>query len=222
MSAFVLMILSALLNSCLINKENSEIKEKHKNKQKPKIKELLYMPLFTKLIIPNLLRGIASGVFAMAAVIVLENGFSSSDTTLLVTIAALAAILGSFLFAVLSRHINSRFLCLAGSIAVFSVTLFGTNIRFLFFIAYFITGIGKIIIDYSVPTILYKLLSFERAGIYHAWRLIITTAGTSLATMLVGYLIGNVPIFIILIFAALCQLLSGLFYCFSPVLKSKK
>ena len=218
--AAVFMLLSAFLNSRLYNIKNAEIyKELTVKKTVVTIKKLLSMPVFSVLIAPNLLRGVASGVISMVAVIALSKGFTSVETAFMVTIAAVANILGSVLFALLSKRISNRVLCLIGSVILFILPFLCLNNKYAFLCIYFICCTGKIIIDYAIPTMIYKVIPFEIAGAYHAWRLILTTAGTSAATLAVGYLIDKLPIVYILIFATICQTISGLMYFFTPVMR---
>ncbi|MHB1154463.1 MAG: hypothetical protein ACYCWE_03120 [Eubacteriales bacterium] len=184
------------------------------------IKQLIRMPVFARLIPSNFLRGLSSGVFSMTAVIALGSGkFSETGTARLVLALSAANLTGSLFFALCSKKIDCRILCLYSSLVmtVFSFILAGNESMFL--ILYFIVCMAKIIFDYSVPTLLYQIIPYEIAGSYHAWRLILTTAGTALAATLTGYLILYIPAVFLLIFAAVCQVCSGWVYFSTPVLR---
>lgn len=186
------------------------------------IKQLIRMPVFARLIPSNFLRGLSGGVFSMTAVIALGSGkFTETGTARLVLALSAANLTGSFFFALFSNRIDCRILCLWSSLimTVFSLLLAGNESLFL--ILYFIVCMAKIIFDYSVPTLLYQVIPYEIAGSYHAWRLILTTAGTALAATLTGYLILYIPAVFLLIFAAVCQVCSGWVYFSTPVLRKK-
>jgi hypothetical protein len=183
------------------------------------LKDLLKMPVFTHFIPSNFLRGIAAGVFSMAAVIALKsNKISVTGTTYLVIALSVAGVAGSIFFTLISRKINCGVLCLSGSIVMAALSFMTAGSGPLIIIIYFIISIGKVFVDLSVPTLLYKVIPYDIAGSYHAWRLILTTAGVALAATATGYLIIYIPAAYLLVFASLCQLYSGWVYFSSPVL----
>lgn len=216
--------------SAWINRTMKEIPEKETEITEPApdrsqlsyIKILLKMPSFVKLIPSNFLRGVSAGVIAMTAVIAIESGkVTESGTAGLVTALFAANLTGSLFFAVFSKRINCRVLCLSGSLVmtVFAFLLAGGEL--LFIALYFVVCMGKMVFDYAVPTLLYQVVPYEIAGSYHAWRLILTTAGTALASTLTGYLLPYVPAVFLLILAVFCQLYSGWVYFASAPLKKK-
>lgn len=183
------------------------------------LRDLLKMSVFTRFIPSNFLRGIAGGVFSMAAVIALKsNKVSIADTTYLVIALSVANVAGSIFFALISRRLNCRVLCLCGSVVMAALSFMTAGSGSLIIFIYFIICVGKIFVDCSVPTLLYKIIPYDIAGSYHAWRLILTTAGSALAATATGYLIIYIPAVYLLIFASLCQLCSGWTYFSSPIL----
>ena len=133
-----------------------------------------------------------------------------------------ANLAGSLFFAPASGRIDSRVLCLVGSAAMLPFAFITATQKNLFVFLYFIVCAGKLIFDYAVPTTLYRLVPYEIAGAYHAWRLILTGAAIALAATLTGYLIAYIPAYFLTGFAAVCQLYSGWVYFASPVLQSNK
>jgi hypothetical protein len=183
------------------------------------LKDLLKMPVFCRFIPSNFLRGIAAGVFSMAAVIALKsNKVSVTGTAYLVIALSVAGVAGSIFFALISRKLNCRVLCLSGSIVMAALSFMTAGSGVLIIFTYFIICIGKVFVDLCVPTLLYKIIPYDIAGSYHAWRLILTTAGVALAATATGYLIIYIPAAYLLVFASLCQLYSGWVYFSSPVL----
>ena len=63
-----------------------------------------------------------------------------------------------------------------------------------------------------MPSICFEFVPFAIAGVYHTWRLMLTTAGSAAATLLAGALIGSVPSWTLLLAAALGQLWCGIIY----------
>ncbi len=211
--------LSVLFNSLLRETRKVEVKSEAPLGLLQSLGVILRLDSFRKLILPNFLRGVHMGLLNVVAVIAVSKGFSIETTTLLVTVSFLANIVGSLMFTAVSKKPKNRLLCLIGSI----VTLFGimmiSDTEIIFLIAYFLTVIGKIIVDYAVPSRVYEIVESDVACLYHTWRLIITTVGTVLSTAVSGFFIENRMIIVFLIGATLCQILSGVCYF---IYKSKK
>lgn len=183
------------------------------------LKELLKTPVFTRFIPSNFLRGIAAGVFSMAAVIVLKSDkVSVTGTTYMVIALSVAGVAGSVFFTLISHKINCGVICLSGSIMMAALSFMTAGSGTAVILIYFFISVGKVFVDLSVPTLLYKVIPYDIAGSYHAWRLILTTAGVALAATATGYLIIYIPAVYLLVFASLCQLYSGWVYFSSPIL----
>lgn len=219
--AVVSYLITVVLNKMLRLEGDTVKNEKKKISPFSAITTLLKVPVFSRLMLPSFLRGLATGVLTMAAVIAMKMGFDASDTSLMVTVSSVSSILGAAFFSFLSRKFDPRDLCLIGSIAVAVFPVIGLGGKELFFAVYFIIMFGKIVVDLSVPTMLYRYISYEIAGEYHAWRLMLSTAGTAVATLLTGFFTESVPAVWIAVVAGLLQLASGLLYRFSPVLKKE-
>lgn len=185
--------------------------------------QLLRLPVFRRLIPANFMRGLSAGVIGMTAVIAIAGSkFSQSSTAVLVIALSAANLSGSLFFAAFSKRIDCRILCLASSAVMAVFALIDAGGETLFVVLYFIVCMGKIVFDYAVPTLLYQVVGYEIAGSYHAWRLILTTAGTAAAATLTGYLITDVPAVCLLAGAVVFQLLSGWVYFASPVLRPRR
>ncbi len=174
--------------------------------------KMLREPSFRRLLLPNFLRGIHMGMLNVAAVIAVACGFNTETASRLVTVAFLGNILGSLVYMFASRHMESRKLCLTGSI----VTCLGVLMPFcsneLFLAIYFVTVLGKIMVDYAVPSQVYATIGPDIACLYQTWRLIITTAGSVFSAAVSGFFIENISVTGFLVIASVCQILSGICY----------
>ncbi len=168
---------------------------------------------FRCMILPNFCRGIHMGMLGMATVIAVSCGFDTAMAGRLVTVSFLAGIAGSAFYAVVSNRIESRKLCLIGSL----ITSTGIFLPFctdtVFMAVYFIIMAGKIMIDYGVPSQIYAKIKPEIACLYQTWRLIVTTAGSIFAAAVSGYFIEYISLTGFIVIASVCQVFSGICYC---------
>ncbi len=174
--------------------------------------KILREPSFRRLLLPNFLRGIHMGMLNVAAVIAIACGFQTAEASRLVTVTFLANILGSVVYMAASSHIESRKLCLAGSV----VTCLGVFLPLCshmgFLAVYFVTVMGKIMVDYAVPSQVYARIRPDIACLYQTWRLIVTTAGSVLSAALSGFFIESVSVAGFLVLASVCQVVCGISY----------
>ena len=196
--------------------EGEEAKAREKSAS---FKELLIMPEFSSMIIPNFMRGLFTGALSMTAVMALRIGFTEADVAELVTVQQIASISGSLLFGVLADKFNSRYLCFAGASFTLLMPLLSIHNKVLFFAVYAVVFLSKMVVDYAVPTVISRVINYEIAGSYHSWRLLIMNLGTAVSTYLVGLLVKSVPIWLILAVAALSELACGVGYCFATPMK---
>ena len=176
------------------------------------LKELARLPVFSKLIVSNFARGLATGFLNISAGYALLKHFTGTQVSYLVTAASIATLAGGAIYAAMSRWVSNKTLCLAGGLMHIFMFLMPMGAVPLFLVCYFLAYVGKIIVDTAVPALLYEVVPFEMSGAYNAWRMILTTAGAALASGVGGYLAENIPIPVILVFAAACQVFSSLLY----------
>ncbi len=191
---------------------NSDIKL-NKTSVMSSITALFRMKCFYVFIIPNFTRGIAMGIIGMAAVIGLrEAGFTNINGPYIAAFAAAANVLGSIVYAFLTRRMNLHAVNMIGSImaSLFPLSILGGPEIFLIF--YSAAAFGIMMVNYSVPCMVYKFIPQESAGIYNAWRMIMTTAGSALASTIIGILIGKIPIFLLLLSVPVSQMICAFFY----------
>lgn len=181
-------------------------------KEKQKV-NLMKTPTFTLLIHANLLRGFATGVISVLAAVALDLGHTETLTASMVSAQSIASLAACAFFAAISKKISGRAVVVAGSLLVglTPLLLFGGSKTFL--ILYILIMVGRTLIDYSVPSMLLRIVPVEIAGPYHAWRMVLQNAGTLIATTLATVM----PIPYLLAATAVFQLISG--FSFARVVK---
>ncbi len=209
------MLIAAIFNASLDTSRKSfptvTVKEQ-KQGMLAGFRELWNTPSFRRLMIPNFLRGIHVGMLSVATVIAVSCGFSAETAGQIVTVTFIGNISGSFLYMIASRYINSRKLCLLGSLIICVGIFMPFCTDTLFLAVYFITMIGKYIIDYAVPSRVYVIIPAEIACRYQTWRMIITTVGIVLSSAVSGIFIEYISVFGFIVIASVCQLICGICY----------
>ena len=193
--------------SLLSDKNNTPADEE---KSKTSLLALLHYPVFSHLIAANLLRGFANGVITVLATVALDLGYNETLTASMVSVSAAATMVGCGAFAVISKRTNPALPIVIGSALVLSLPLLLINNSFLFLLIYAVLMFGRTFIDYGVPTMLIRIVPVEIAGSYNAWRMVLHQGGTFIATAVAAWL----PIPVLLILAAIFQIISGISYLF--------
>ena len=144
---------------------------------------LAYRPFYA-LIVPNLFRGFASGIVGMAVTMGYFTGaIDSAAAAKLVIISNAVTLLGCSAFAFLSGRMKEKFLlpiCAASAAVTIPLMLVsGSSGGFLVF--YGVTFFFVNIVDYCVPVAVTKIVDYDMAGVYSGGRMLLHTAGSSLA-----------------------------------------
>ncbi len=209
-------VLASLINSTLDTSRGEQLTPPSDGQKKESIfaglGKMLREPSFRRLILPNFFRGFHMGMLNVAAVIAVACGFDTETASRLVTVTFLGNILGSLAYMFASRHLESRKLCLVGSIVTWLGVLMPFCSDTVFLAVYFVTVIGKIMVDYAVPSQVYTMIKPDIACLYQTWRLIITTAGSVFSAAVSGYFIEYISITAFLGIASVCQIISGVVY----------
>jgi hypothetical protein len=160
------------------------------------------------MIAPNLLRGLNTGVLVVLAVIAADLGFDTVTTTAMVPVSSAAMFSGCLLFGLLIKKISAKWMILAGSLSMLALPFLFIPNGTVFLVLYFIIWFGKNLIDYGVPTALIHHVPDEIAGPYHAWRMILHTGGSLVASALGAVL----PTAVLIVAALVLQVASGVWY----------
>ena len=182
------------------------------------LKETFCHPAFYTLALPSLLRGFASGMTTVFAATAFALGFRESTVSNLLYLQSAAGLLGCGLIGLLTRKVSIRYPVLAGSISFLLLPLFFLGSDTLFLAAATAVILGRTLVDYGVPILLRKAVPVEIAGTYNAWRMILHTGGTLLATT-VATLIPTVALIWV---AVLVSLISGCGFFFSKVIRASE
>ena len=171
---------------------------------------LLKYPVFSRLIPANLLRGFAAGVITVLATVALELGYNETLTASMVSVSAVATMLGCVLFAAISKKLHPALPIMLGSILIITLPLLLINNSLVFLFIYGIIILGRTFVDYGVPTMLIRIVPVEIAGSYNAWRMVLNYLGSLIATTVAAWL----PIPLLLTVALASQTISGISYLF--------
>lgn len=172
-------------------------------------------PVFYTLALPSLLRGFASGTTTVFAATAFALGFREATVTNLLYLQSAAGLLGCGLIGLLSRRMSVRYPVLAGSLSFLLLPLFFLESGKLFLAAATLVTLGRTLVDYGVPVLLRKAVPIEIAGPYNAWRMILHTGGSLIATTVAAMV--SVPVLIAI--TILFSVLSGLGFFFSKSIR---
>ena len=182
---------------------------------------------FIILSIPNIFRGIAAGIVGMIPVFaVRQMHASASMTASLVILANIASILSSFVYLFLIKFMKLNYLCFLSTL-FYVLPIAGmafTKKWFLYLAFYFIHSLGLYAFSMVVPVFITEIVPYKIIGSYTSWRMMFTTGGTALGSLLCGILLAKLSIPVIILCACALQFISGTVYCLYPFFakKSKK
>ena len=171
---------------------------------------------FSRLFIGNLTRGIASGTTTILATVALNIGYDKTLTSTMVSVQSLATLFACALFALISKRIHPRNVILLGSFCylIFPLLLCPNRPTF-YLVMYFILVFGRTLVDYAVPAALIYAVPVEIAGMYNAWRMLLHHGGIMLATVMATF----IPLPVLLWISLGCQVISGIVFCTSKVMR---
>ena len=166
------------------------------------------------LLIPNFIRGIASGIFALSALIMLSTVTDSTSlSSLLHTVYVVSATLSCFAFAFLTRKVGCPTIMLVGSVIFFPSVVFMTlfsEIGFLVF--YFLATAGIVLVDYAIPAYVVEIVPSDIMARYSSVRMFLFNLGVSVGSALVGVFLSNGESLLLLILAAAALLITCISY----------
>lgn len=185
-------------------------------KDQTSLRQMMRMPSFYLLILPNLLRGCSTGVMAMAAILGVEAlGLSAEATAAASAVTTAGSVAGSMLYAFLARRrLRTRNACAFGSLLmlVSAPLMLAGRIYPLFLVMLFLANVGILVVNYAVPVMVTEFVPYDVVGRYTALRMSLTTGGSAFASFLLGKLAGSVSPVLLLSFAGTLQALSGAVY----------
>lgn len=172
-------------------------------------------PVFYTLVLPSLLRGFASGTTTVFAAMAFDLGFDETLTTNLLYLQSAAGLAGCALMGLLSRHCSARYPVLAGSLSFLLLPLFFLGSGPVFIAAATAVILGRTLVDYGVPILLRRAVPIDIAGTYNAWRMVLHSGGSLLATSMAALLTPAALTGVTVLFS----LLSGFGFFFSRAIR---
>lgn len=188
--------------------DNGIYREKPVEEKTPSISETLKHPAFSRLILPNTLRGFAYGMTIVLATLAFELGFDETVTTAMVSISAIASLIGCAMFGILLKKVSSRHLVFMGSMGLLLLPLLFTKNKVMFLIIYALVLFGRTLVDNGVPTLLRYIVPLEIAGPYNVLRMLLHSGGSLIATFVAAMV--SPEVLILLTVAA--SVISGVIY----------
>lgn len=215
--SFVFVLISAVLmffQKSLINMDEVQLTKKD-SKSIPLV-QVFKHPVFAKLFVANLLRGFASGAMGVLAIAAFDLGFDETVSSALVSVSSVAGFAGCMVFGVLSVYINPRLLIFCGSLGYLLLPFMLNDSEVVFLAVAGIVTFGRTLVDYGVPTALIRVVPVEIAGPYNAWRMVLQSGGTLIATSVAAF----IPTELLFGLAIVFQLISGSVYLFGKVMRN--
>lgn len=154
--------------------------------------QLLRSPIFRKFIVPNILRGFTIGVTNSIALIALGMGYAEGVTARLAVMSALGYIGGSFLYHLFERMLKPVAIGTIGSVLLIAMAFMPRSNSTAMLVLFLLAFVGRVLVDYAVPVMVFQMIDPEISGAYNAWRNVLfsfTAAGVSYA---IGALVGRV------------------------------
>ena len=190
-----------------------EIAFKADTEQTERVNILRYKP-FTRLVVPNLLRGFSLGTINIAVTVGYYIGVLDVESAgITVIITNVMTVIGCMAYSITVNKVPDKRILLLTSIfaAVFMVlSVFGGTKGFLVFYAiafFFVT-----VINYAVPVAVTKIVDYSVMGQYSAGRMLLNTVGTAVAGFVCVPLIDLIGALGLMIVAGSAQILSGIGY----------
>lgn len=184
-------------------------------------RELWHDRSFRLLLLPNVLRGCGAGVTSMIMVLAVRAiGLAESDSAMITTCTYLATFLSCVLYGVMTPKMRVSAVGVIGAVLFCLLVPAFSGGRTLFFVLYAVSYIGFNFVCNALPDLVYRNVNPEIMGIYHTWRLALTTLGTTLATALIGAVIDKVSPTVILLVGAGTYAFTALAYAL--VFQTKK
>lgn len=205
--------LSSLINRRLKIKTENTAPAAGGKKSSANIGALLKNKSFKRLALPNFIRGIGMAAVPMITVFAVSAGvLNESDGAAVTVCTYLGTLISCTLYAFLSRRVKIKNICVGGAVLFCALVPSFAGGRTGFFICYTLAYIGYYAVSCAVPDLVYRSITSDIMSVFHTWRLALSTVGTTVATAVMGKLIGTVSPVWILLAAALSQIICAAAY----------
>jgi len=167
-------------------------------------------------IIPNVLRGVTIGILNSLVLVALELGVSAKTAASLAMAGSIGYLLGSLSYNALSRMMKPKFLGLLGAGLLCAVILLPYCGKHTLFLVIAMLGyMGRTLVDYAVPSMVFQLIDPAVSGVYNAWRTVLFSVAAAAMSYLVGALLGKIPTVALLAVCAGAYLVCAVWYAVS-------
>ena len=174
---------------------------------------VLKQPEFKVFIVPNTLRGVTIGILNSLVLVALELGVSTKTAASLAMAGSVGYLLGSLAYNALSRAVAPKYLGLVGAGLLCMVVWLPFSGRETLFLVIAMFGyMGRTLVDYAVPSMVFKLIDPAVSGVYNAWRTVLFSVAAAGMSYLVGALLGKIPTVLLLILCAGGYLVCAVWY----------
>ncbi len=235
MTAFFTLGLLLIILICIIN-QSFVVQREHYDDDAPKAVKaskdrengflgVLRSRHFYVLAIPNLIRGISTGLLGLVLVIGIQDlAMNATDSSILNTVGMASTFAGSLIYSFLSDKVSSRVLCLISALIVMITIPFSIiGGKVWFYVLYFLGISARYIVDGTIPVMITQIVPYEQMGAYTSLRMMLMTGGSSIASLVGGLLIGNISSFLLFTIAAGMLLICVVvYYLYAGVCLKKK
>lgn len=200
LAAGICFCVAALINRYL-KRITSDKDDSEKEKITGNLRTLFKNREFIILLVPNFVRGIGMAVVPMITLLAVNaDVIKETDGATVTVFTYLATLISCIAYASLARRIGVTKLCALGAILFCAIVPAFSCDKIMFYVCYSVAYGGYYIINNAVPDMVYKNINPDLMSIFHTWRLALSTIGTTVATAVIGKLIGSVaPIWILLV-----------------------
>lgn len=145
----------------------------------------LYRPFYI-LLIPNLLRGIGTGILGLVVMIgYYYDILDSTTSSYLVVVTNVASVAGNYAFGLLAKNEGKR----EGILLLISTTILAIMLPFMlvgkniwiFLCVYAAVYFLSLFMSNAVPVMVLRIVDYDTVGQYTAWRMMIHTSGVAIA-----------------------------------------
>lgn len=193
---------------------NDAFKEYRQRRNRTKeLLDLLHSPVFNKFIVPNLLRGITLGITNSMALLALAMGIEAASVAKIPLMFSIGYVAASLLYYILSRWMPLQAVGLLGA-GLLCVIIFlpeGNSVLFLAFT--FAAYMGRVVVDFVIPEMVFKMIDPQTSGVYNAWRNILSNVATMITIYVMGLVVDKIHPAMILIPCAAAYVISMIWYC---------
>ena len=202
-----------------------ESSENYTKPQQKKINLFRYKPFYI-LFVPNLLRGIAAGVFGVAVTIGYYFDILNSMTSSFMNVAVyVGTILSGILYVRIAKKWNNGKITLVFTILSaisLPIMLLGKS-TVVFLVAYMLSYLFIQLFSTAIPVSVSEFVDYQVMGRYTAWRMMLQTVGVAIGGFLVPILLAHIGGIPTLLFAGGLNVLTGVgYYCYLKSIKKEE